>query len=347
MDDLFSGTKAVDQKLKFDEQGLHDWFSKNLCEFGSIEKIEQFKGGQSNPTYKITTTNKKFVLRRKPPGKLLPSAHAVDREYKVITALNPTDVPVPRTFGLCEDENIIGTSFFVMEFLDGNIYWDLLLEDFNPKIRRAIYDSKNKVISALHQVNFESIGLGDYGKHGNYVARQVSTWTKQYLASQTDDIEAMNNLIEWLPKNIPDDDETSIVHGDYRLDNMIFNDNHEVIGVLDWELSTLGHPIADFNYHCLNWRTLPQLQDEKYCKESGIPSEKEYMDMYAMRTGKDLNKHWEFYIIFNIFKIAAILQGILGRVRDGTATSKHAEERGMQVYPLSEAAWNNVLKEYG
>ena len=157
----------------------------------------------------------------------------------------------------------------------------------------------------------------------------------------------MNNLIEWLPKNIPDDDETSIVHGDYRLDNMIFNDNHEVIGVLDWELSTLGHPIADFNYHCLNWRTLPQLQDENYCKESGIPSEKEYMDMYAMRTGKDLNKHWEFYIIFNIFKIAAILQGILGRVRDGTATSKHAEERGMQVYPLSEAAWNNVLKAYG
>ena len=234
-----------------------------------------------------------------------------------------------------------------MEFLDGNIYWDLLLEDFNPKIRKAIYDSKNQVISALHQVNFESIGLGDYGKHGNYVARQVSTWTKQYLASQTDDIEAMNNLIEWLPKNIPDDDETSIVHGDYRLDNMIFNDNHEVIGVLDWELSTLGHPIADFNYHCLNWRTLPQLQDEKYCKESGIPSEKEYMDMYAMRTGKDLNKHWEFYIIFNIFKIAAILQGILGRVRDGTATSKHAEDRGMQVYPLSEAAWNNVLKEYG
>ena len=347
MDDLFSGTKAVDQKLRFDEQGLHEWFSKNLSEFGSIEKIEQFRGGQSNPTYKITTANKKFVLRRKPPGKLLPSAHAVDREYKVITALNSTDVPVPRTFGLCEDENIIGTSFFVMEFLDGNIYWDLLLEDFNPKIRRAIYDSKNKVISALHQVNFESIGLGDYGKHGNYVARQVSTWTKQYLASQTDDIEAMNNLIEWLPKNIPDDDETSIVHGDYRLDNMIFNDNHEVIGVLDWELSTLGHPIADFNYHCLNWRTLPQLQDEKYCKESGIPSEKEYMDMYAIRTGKDLNKHWEFYIIFNIFKIAAILQGILGRVRDGTATSKHAEERGMQVYPLSEAAWNNVLKEYG
>ena len=156
----------------------------------------------------------------------------------------------------------------------------------------------------------------------------------------------VGDTIEWLPKNIPDDDETSIVHGDYRLDNMIFNDNHEVIGVLDWELSTLGHPIADFNYHCLNWRTIPQLQDEKYCIESGIPSEKEYMDMYAMRTGKDLNKHWEFYTIFNIFKIAAILQGILGRVRDGTATSKHAEERGMQVYPLSEAAWNNVLKEY-
>ena len=343
---IFSGTKEVAENLKFDEKRLQEWFGDNVPSAGKIEKIAQFKGGQSNPTYKITSESQEFVLRRKPPGILLPSAHAVDREYKVITALQNTEVPVPKTYGLCEDEDVIGTSFFVMDFLDGSIYWDLLLADKSPKERTEIYASKNKVIAELHKVNYENVGLSNYGKPGNYIARQVSRWTKQYLASETENIPAMNNLIDWLPPNIPDEDETSIVHGDYRLDNMVFNASNNVMGVLDWELSTLGHPIADFNYHCISWRNIPQLADQKFCSENGIPTEEEYINMYSKHTGKKLDEHWEFYTIFNIFKLAGILQGIMGRVRDGTAASKHAEERGNQVAPLAEAAWDLVEKNY-
>ena len=343
---IFSGTKEVAENLKFDEKRLQEWFGDNVPSAGKIEKIAQFKGGQSNPTYKITSEGQEFVLRRKPPGILLPSAHAVDREYKVITALQNTEVPVPKTYGLCEDEDVIGTSFFVMDFLDGSIYWDLLLADKSPKERTEIFASKNKVIAELHKVNYENVGLSNYGKPGNYIARQVSRWTKQYLASETENIPAMNNLIDWLPPNIPDEDETSIVHGDYRLDNMVFNASNNVMGVLDWELSTLGHPIADFNYHCISWRNIPQLADQKFCSENGIPTEEEYINMYSKHTGKKLDEHWEFYTIFNIFKLAGILQGIMGRVRDGTAASKHAEERGNQVAPLAEAAWDLVEKNY-
>ena len=343
---IFSGTKEVAENLKFDEKRLQEWFGDNVPSAGKIEKIAQFKGGQSNPTYKITSEDQEFVLRRKPPGILLPSAHAVDREYKVITALQNTEVPVPKTYGLCEDEDVIGTSFFVMDFLDGSIYWDLLLADKSPKERTEIYASKNQVIAELHKVNYENVGLSNYGKPGNYIARQVSRWTKQYLASETENIPAMNNLIDWLPPNIPDEDETSIVHGDYRLDNMVFNASNNVMGVLDWELSTLGHPIADFNYHCISWRNIPQLADQKFCSENGIPTEEEYINMYSKHTGKKLDEHWEFYTIFNIFKLAGILQGIMGRVRDGTAASKHAEERGNQVAPLAEAAWDLVEKNY-
>jgi len=343
---IFSGTKAVDEKLKFNSLRLQPWIDEHVAGAGKIQTIEQFKGGQSNPTYKVVTESKNLVLRRKPPGVLLPSAHAVDREYKVMTALQQTSVPVPKTYGLCEDEEVIGTPFFVMDFLDGNIYWDLLLNDKSPAERSDIYASKNNVIAQLHMVNYESVGLSDYGKPGNYIARQVSRWTKQYIASETQDIPAMNKLIDWLPSNIPDEDETSIVHGDYRLDNMVFNTNNNVMGVLDWELSTLGHPIADFNYHCMGWRNIPQLVDEKFCKENGIPTEKEYRDMYSKITDKNLDEHWEFYTIFNFFKLAGILQGIMGRVRDGTAASKHAEDRGDQVIPLAESAWDLVEKNY-
>ena len=343
---IFSGTKEVAENLKFDEKRLQEWFGDNVPSAGKIEKILQFKGGQSNPTYKIVSEGQEFVLRRKPPGILLPSAHAVDREYKVITALQNTEVPVPKTYGLCEDADVIGTSFFVMDFLDGSIYWDLLLADKSPHERMEIYASKNKVIAELHKVNYENVGLSNYGKPGNYIARQVSRWTKQYLASETESIPAMNNLIDWLPPNIPDEDETSIVHGDYRLDNMVFSAGNNVMGVLDWELSTLGHPIADFNYHCISWRNIPQLADQKFCRENGIPTEEEYRNMYSKHTGKKLDEHWEFYTIFNIFKLAGILQGIMGRVRDGTAASKHAEERGNQVAPLAEAAWDLVEKNY-
>ncbi|MEK9650283.1 MAG: phosphotransferase family protein [Gammaproteobacteria bacterium] len=345
MHEIFSGTKPVDETLIISKSNLQQWMNENIAK-EEILSIEQFKGGQSNPTYKVITQHKNYVLRRKPPGKLLPSAHAVDREYAVISALQDTPVPVPRSFGMCHDEDVAGTPFFMMEFLDGIVHWDLLLPNMTNEERAKIYAEKNRVLAALHSVDFQEVGLQDFGKPGNYVARQVSRWTKQYLASETQKISAMNNLIEWLPENIPNDDETSIVHGDYRLDNMIFDKKHSVMGVLDWELSTLGHPIADFSYHCLSWRTIPLLSDENFCKSKGIPTEYQYRDMYSDATGKDLSTNWEFYIIFNIFKIAAICQGILGRVRDGTASSKHAEERGNQVFPLSEAAWASVEKFY-
>ena len=338
---IFSGTKPVADNLKIDLLKLQPWVDEFVPNAGAIESVEQFKGGQSNPTYKIITKNKNLVLRRKPPGKLLPSAHAVDREYKVITALYNTDVPVPKTYGLCEDEDVAGTTFFMMDCLDGDIYWDPMLPSLSKEKRIKVYKNKNKTLAALHSIDYQKIGLQDYGKPGNYVARQVSRWSKQYRASETDNIDAMNNLIEWLPKNIPDDDETSIVHGDYRLDNMIMRDQ-EVIGVLDWELSTLGHPIADFCYHCLTWRTENVFYDFPKLKELGVPNEIEYRDMYSEMTGKDLSKNWEFYMAFSLFKVAAICQGILGRVRDGTAASKHAEDRGLKVYPLSEGAWSII-----
>ena len=264
-DAKFSGTKDVDERLKIESANLQPWIDEYVPNAGEIKAIEQFKGGQSNPTYKIITESKNLVLRRKPPGKLLPSAHAVDREYKVITALYETDVPVPKTYGLCEDDDVAGTSFFVMDFLDGNLFWDPMIPSMTNRDRKEIYTNKNKTLAKLHSVDYKKIGLEDYGKPGNYVARQVSRWSKQYRASETDNIEAMNNLIDWLPKNIPDDDETTIVHGDYRLDNMILK-NNEVVGILDWELSTLGHPIADFSYHCLSWRTQEAFWDEAKLK---------------------------------------------------------------------------------
>ena len=344
-DDTYTGTKEVSENLKFESKLLQEWINDNVKNSGKIEKIEQFKGGQSNPTYKISTENNTYVLRRKPPGKLLPKAHAVDREYKVITALYETDVPVPKTYGLCEDDSVVGTPFFLMEYVDGTVYWDHMLPKCSPEERALIYKNKNKVIASLHSVDYKKVGLEDYGKSGNYVARQVNTWTRQYLASETENIDEMNKLIEWLPKNIPEDDETSIVHGDFRLDNMIYS-NFDVVGVLDWELSTLGHPIADFCYHCLTWRTLPNFYDHAKLKDLGIPNEMQYRDMYSEQTGKDLSQDWEFYMVYSLFKVAAICQGILGRVRDGTAASKHAEERGMNVFPLSKGAWSIVESNF-
>ena len=340
-DATYSGTKEVDQNLKFDTNLLQDWMHEYIPNCESISSVEQFKGGQSNPTYKILTKTGAYVLRRKPPGKLLPKAHAVDREYKVISALEETDVPVPKTFGLCDDNDVVGTPFFMMEFLEGKVFWDHLLPSCSKTERAQIYRDKNRVIAALHGVDYSAVGLDDFGKTGDYVTRQVNTWTRQYLASETENIEEMNKLIEWLPANIPADDATSIVHGDFRLDNMIYCDN-KVAGVLDWELSTLGHPVADFCYHCLTWRTLPDFYDHKKLDELGIPTEIQYRDMYSETTGKDLSQDWEFYMVYSLFKVAAICQGILGRVRDGTAASKHAEERGRNVFPLSKGAWSIV-----
>jgi aminoglycoside phosphotransferase (APT) family kinase protein len=286
------------------------------------------------------------VLRRKPPGKLLPSAHAVDREYRVITALGQTDVPVARTYGLCTDDSVIGTAFYVMDCVVGRVLWDPALPQLQARDRAPVYDAMNDVIARLHKVDYAAIGLADYGRPGNYVMRQIDRWTKQYRASETETIEAMDRLIEWLPKNAPEDDETSIVHGDYRLDNMIFHPTEpRVLAVLDWELSTLGNPLSDFAYHMMTWRLggpayrglvgldLPSL---------GIPTEEEYRALYCRRTGRTEIPHWDFYMAYNMFRLAAILQGIMGRVVQGTASNVKAREHGGRARALAEAGWQQV-----
>ena len=343
----FSGTKDVDPKLQL-EYGPIESYLKNL--FGSntsLLDIKQFKGGQSNPTYLLTTDKKSFVLRRKPPGKLLASAHAVDREYKVITALNKTDVPVPKTYGLCEDDSVAGTPFFLMDHVDGNIFWDLLLTKSSREDRNKIYWSMNDTIAKLHNADFKSIGLSDYGKYENYMARQIARWSKQYKDSETTLIPEMDNLIEWLPQNIPPGEETSIVHGDFRLDNMVFDKHsNQVIAILDWELSTLGHPIADFTYHMMTWRMPLGVQGigilGANLDELNIPNENEYADAYYQKTNRNEIHNWDFFLAYNMFRLAGITQGIAGRVRDGTASSDQAKQYGAFVPILSQMAWKIV-----
>jgi len=313
--------------------------------FAAPLTVRQFKGGQSNPTYLLESPSGKYVLRRKPPGKLLKSAHAVDREFRVISALYAADFPVPRPYVLCEDEEVVGTIFYIMDFVDGRIFWDLDLPDSDPDERAAIYNNANQVIADLHNFDVAKIGLEDFGRPGNYFARQISRWSKQYVASETREVVPMNRLIDWLPGNIPDDESVSVVHGDYRLDNMVFHPTEPtVIGVLDWELSTIGHPLGDFTYHLMAWQ-MPEVGigstglAGKDLGALGIPSEEAYVDMYCRRTGRDGITDRNFYMAYNFFRIAAILQGIAGRVRDGTAASVHAERAGLAVTPLAEIGW--------
>ena len=342
----FSGTKDVTARLRFDEKKLEDYMAAHVEGFEGPLSVEQFKGGQSNPTYRLTTPKAKYVLRRKPPGKLLPSAHAVDREYRVISGLYKTGFPVPRPYLLCEDESLTGTMFYIMECVEGRILWEGALPDENKENRGAIYDAMNKVIALLHMTDIEEAGLADFGKPGNYFARQIGRWSKQYIASETESIPAMNKLIDWLPKNIPASDETSIVHGDYRLDNMILHPTeNKVLAVLDWELSTLGHPLGDFTYHLMQWR-MPQTagtssggMGELDLPALGIPTEEEYIAAYCRRTGRDGIDNIDYYFAYNFFRIAGILQGIVGRVRDGTAASEHAAQSSENVRPLAEAGW--------
>jgi len=296
----------------------------------------------------VTAGDRRYVLRRKPPGKLLPSAHAVDREYRVISALAHTGVPVPRTFGLCEDAAVIGTVFYLMEYVPGRVLWDPRLPGMTVAARRATFDEINRVIAALHGVDPVSVGLGDYGKTGEYIARQVGRWSKQYLASETEKIEAMDNLIAWLPAHIPAGDETRIVHGDYRIDNVIFHpDEPRIVAVLDWELSTLGHPLADFAYHCMVWRIPPGvfrgLAGTDFAAE-GIPSEREHVDAYCRRTARAPipERDWEYYIAYNLFRIAAIAQGVMARALQGNASSAEALQAGRAARPLAELAWSQV-----
>lgn len=349
--DRFVGTMPVQERHKFDEAALECWLRQNVADYKGPLTVQQFKGGQSNPTFMLITPDKKYVLRRKPPGKLLPSAHAVDREYRVITALGQTDVPVARTYGLCEDDSVIGTAFYVMDCVEGRIFWDQRLPGMNRDERAGIFDAMNRTISALHKVDYNAIGLGDYGKPGDYFARQINRWSKQYKASETEEIPAMDKLIDWLPAHIPPGEETSIVHGDYRMDNMIFHPTEpRVIAVLDWELSTLGHPLGDFSYHLMSWRLAPEtfrgLAGVDFAA-LGIPSEQDYIATYCRRTGRDGIPHLEFYMAYNMFRIAGILQGIMGRVKDGTAASQHAIESGKRARPIAEQAWAVVERMTG
>ena len=346
MYDQFVGTKPVEERHRFDAARLDEYMRANVQGYSGKLEIEQFRGGQSNPTYRISAGGKRYALRRKPPGKLLPSAHAVDREFRVISALYGADFPVPRPCALCEDDVVIGTSFYIMEYVEGRIFWELDLPGLAPDERAAIYDSSNATIARLHNFDYAAMGLDDFGKPGNYFARQISRWSGQYRASETRTIDAMDRLIEWLPEHIPDDDSASIVHGDFRLDNMIIHpDEPRVIAVLDWELSTIGHPLADFTYHLMSWQ-MPEIGlgsaglRDKDLAALGIPSEDEYTRLYCERTGRDAGiADREFYSAFNFFRLAAILQGIAGRVRDGTAASAHAGQAERAVEPLAVLGW--------
>jgi aminoglycoside phosphotransferase (APT) family kinase protein len=339
MFEQFIGTKPVEERHRIDAAALGNFLGFK------IDKIEQFRGGQSNPTYKI---NDKYVLRRKPPGKLLPSAHAVDREYKVIKALFETNFPVARPHVLCADESVIGTMFYVMDYVDGRVLWDPALPGMTREQRAAIWEEQNRVIARLHLIDYRAVGLEDFGKPGNYIGRQVERWSKRYRASETQRIPAMDSLIDWLPKNVPPEAGTSVVHGDFRLDNTIFHASEpRILAVLDWELSTLGDPLADFAYHCMGFHIPP----DKFrgiagldLAQLGIPGEAEYVKQYCERTKRSAidPSHWDFYLAYNLFRIAAICQGIAKRVLDGTAASQHATEAASKTVPLADLGWRQV-----
>ena len=342
--ETYSGTKEVAAAHAFDVKKLEAYLADRIEGFQTPLEVRQFKGGQSNPTYQLVTPGKRYVLRRKPPGKLLPSAHAVDREFKVISGLNKADFPVAKAYALCMDEDVIGTIFYVMDNVEGRILWDGTLPDYAPAERRAIYEAEIDTLAALHNVDYAAVGLADYGKPGNYFARQIDRWTKQYRASETTKIDDMDKLIEWLPKSCPVDDKTSIVHGDYRLDNMILHASEpRVVAVLDWELSTLGNPLADFSYFLMNW-VMPSdqrggLAEIKDLEAYGVPTIPQAVERYCKATGRDGLPELDWYFSYNLFRLAGICQGIVGRVRDGTAASAHAQLMEARVPVLAKGAW--------
>lgn len=346
--DQFIGTRPVAPQHAFDEATLARYLSAHVEGRWSELKVEQFKGGQSNPTFLLTAGGgQRYVLRRKPPGNLLPSAHAVDREYRVISALADTEVPVARAHALCEDTSVIGAMFYVMDYVEGRVLWDPRLPDLGNDQRRAHYAELGRVIAALHRVDYDAVGLADYGKPGNYIERQVARWTKQYKAAETETIDAVERLIEWLPARIPPGDETTIVHGDYRFDNVIFHRSEpRILAVLDWELSTLGHPLVDFAYHCMTWR-MPAAEGSRGLAgldlaALGIPTEADYLQTYMQATGRTQavsHEHWTYYLVFNMFRLVGILQGIMARALQGNASNAQALQAGRRARPLAEQAW--------
>jgi aminoglycoside phosphotransferase (APT) family kinase protein len=339
----FRGTMPVQERHRFEPTRLARYLCEHIPGFPGTLELRQFKGGQSNPTYLIEAGGHRYVLRRKPPGNLLPSAHAVDREFRVMTALSGSDVPVPRTWCLCEDPEVIGTPFFVMDYVAGRVFWDPSLPGMSPEERGALWREINRVIAALHRVDYCAVGLATYGRPGNYIRRQIERWSAQYRSSETDPIEAMDKLIAWLPENIPPGEETSIVHGDFRIDNLIFHPSEpRILAVLDWELSTLGHPLADFAYHLMAWRLGPgqfRGMNGMDLQGLGIPEEQEYIALYCQRTGRSGIPNVDFYLAYNMFRLAAILQGIAKRAIDGTAANAQAVETGRRARPTAEAGW--------
>ena len=356
MDD-YTGTKPPAASHGFDAAALQAFLERELDGFAGPLQVEQFKGGQSNPTYKLVTPARAYVLRSKPgpAAKLLSSAHAIEREFAVMRGLSGSAVPVPAMHLLCEDESVIGRAFYVMEFMPGRVLWDQSLPGFDTRERAAVYDEMNRVIAALHGIDPNAVGLGNYGKPGNYFDRQIGRWSKQYLASITEPIDAMDRLMEWLPQHIPasarDASQVAIVHGDFRLDNLVFHASEpRVIAVLDWELSTLGHPLADFSYHCMSWHIQPGAFrgiGGLNLAALGIPDEPSYVRRYCERTGRiaagasleTVLADWNFYMAYNLFRMAGILQGIARRVVDGTASSAQARQAGAGARPLAEMGW--------
>ena len=322
---------------------LEAWLRGHVEGFRGPIAAERFTGGQSNPTYRLEAGSGPYVLRKKPPGPLLPSAHAVDREFRVMRALAPTPVPVPRVHALCEDDSVIGSAFYVMEFLDGRIFWDQRLPEVTPAERAAMFDSMNEVVAALHSVDYARLGLGDFGRPGNYMARQIARWSRQYRASEAETIAAMDNLILWLPQHLPPEGAPSIVHGDYRMDNLVFHKTEpRVIGVLDWELSTIGDPLADFAYHAMTWRVTPNCSAASpgsISRRPASPTRRPMSPPIAGAPGASGIAAWEFYMVYSLFRIAAILQGIAKRALEGTAASHEASEVGRLARPLAEQAW--------
>ena len=355
----FTGTRPVSSSHAFDTQALHAHLQAHLPGFAGPLTVEQFKGGQSNPTYKLITPTRQYVMRSKPgpAAKLLPSAHAIDREFRVMHALAGSEVPVAAMHLLCEDEAVIGRAFYVMDFVDGRVLWEQSLPGMTPSERAAIYDEMNRVIAALHAVDPRAVGLADYGKPGSYFERQIGRWSKQYLASVTEQIGEMHQLIDWLPAHMPasarDESQVAIVHGDYRLDNLIFAaDAPKVTAVLDWELSTLGHPLADFSYHCMAWHIPPGTfrgLGGLDVAALGIPDEHAYVRRYCQRSqgrfeAEAIMADWNFYLAYNLFRLASITQGIAKRVVDGIASSAQARATGAATRTLAEMAWRFAQK---
>jgi aminoglycoside phosphotransferase (APT) family kinase protein len=355
----YTGTRPVSDAQAFNIAALTTWLEKSVPGFTGPLTVEQFKGGQSNPTFKLITPRTTYVMRAKPGpvAKLLPSAHAIEREYRVMAALRPHGVPVPEMLALCEDESVIGRAFCVMSFVDGRVLWNQAMPEASVAERGAIYDEMNRVIAALHKVNVQATGLSDYGKPGNYFDRQIGRWGKQYIASITQPIDAMDRLMQWLPAHMPasarDESKVSVVHGDYRLDNLVFHPTEpRVLAVLDWELSTLGHPLADFSYHCMAWHIPPgSFRGIGGLDHAalGIPIEADYVARYCERTGfttpEALARDWNFYLAYNLFRIAAILQGIAKRVEDGTASSAQAKQAAAGTRPLAELGWSFAQRD--